>query len=122
MIELKQIASSDTDARYTLALGDGTHVGGISVYGIDSDRLSFSFGIALARNMRGKGYAALALRELFALYRAQGFTRCVSRVFEDNAASIRLHERVGFVQDGRSTREGRNVIHFSFDLTSEAPI
>lgn len=86
------------ERRYLIRAG-GRHAGGITVHSARGD--AFSYGIAVARDARRMGVASAALRELFAAMRAQGFTRAVVRVREDNAASLALHAKLGFRETRR---------------------
>lgn len=49
---------------------------------------------------RGKGLGSLVLDRLVALARARGHHSMIARITGENEASLRLHERHGFVQVG----------------------
>lgn len=83
---------------------DGAHAGGVTVHSVCGD--AFSYGIAVAPSLRGRGAAAGALTLLFERMRARGFARAVVRVREDNAASLALHEKLGFTR----TAQGDGVV------------
>ena len=57
----------------------------------------FSYGIAIAKDMRRKGIARAALPLLFEHMMQLGFTRAVVQIAPDNAASLALHASLGFV-------------------------
>jgi phosphinothricin acetyltransferase len=59
------------------------------------------------REARGSGAGRAALEALFEAYAARGFWKLVSRIFPENVASIRLHERAGFRVVGTYHRHGR---------------
>lgn len=79
--------------RYFIRM-DGRHAGGITVHSLHGD--AFSYGIAIARDMRGRGAATAALTQLYARMRAQGWMRAVIRVRRGNAPSLALHKKLGF--------------------------
>jgi RimJ/RimL family protein N-acetyltransferase len=76
----------------------GEQIGGISLHSRDEKNGLFSFD----RQYRGKGYAADAVRIIlrygFWERRYQKFNSAGSHT---NAASIRLHEKLGFREEGR---------------------
>jgi phosphinothricin acetyltransferase len=59
------------------------------------------------RAARGSGAGRAALEALFQAYAARGFWKLVSRIFPENVASIRLHERAGFRVVGVYRRHGK---------------
>ena len=59
------------------------------------------------RAARGSGTGLVALEALFRAYAERGFWKLVSRIFVDNVASIRLHERAGFRVVGVYRRHGK---------------
>ena len=73
---------------------DGRHAGGVTVHSVRGD--AFSYGVAVAPEMRRRGAAEAGLSLLFEAMRARGFRRAVVRVEEGNAASLALHEKLGF--------------------------
>lgn len=48
------------------------------------------------REHRGKGLGSIALEALCAEYKSIGFWKVLSRIFPENHASLKLHERCGF--------------------------
>lgn len=81
---------------------DGKHVGGITVHSVSGTR--FSYGIAVSKAMRRRGIASAALPLLFETMKSRGFTACVVQIAPDNAASLALHRKLGFVQTGRNAQ------------------
>jgi phosphinothricin acetyltransferase len=63
--------------------------------------------VYVAREARGTGAGRAALRALCDACAERGFWKLVSRIFPDNVASIRLHERVGFRVVGVYRRHGK---------------
>lgn len=78
---------------------DGRHAGGVTVHSVCGD--AFSYGIAVAPEMRRRGAAEAGLSLLFERMRAQGFRRVFARIEEGNAASLALHRKLGFRETGR---------------------
>ena len=81
---------------------DGKHVGGITVHSVSGTH--FSYGVAVSKAMRRRGIASAALPLLFETMKARGFTACVVQIAPDNAASLALHRKLGFVQTGRNAQ------------------
>lgn len=63
--------------------------------------------VYVGREARGRGAGRLALEGLCREYARRGFWKLVSRIFPENVASIRLHERVGFRIVGVYRRHGK---------------
>ena len=59
------------------------------------------------RAARGTGAGLQALEGLFDAYRARGFWKLISRIFPENTASLKLHERAGFRIVGVYRRHGK---------------
>ena len=81
---------------------DGRHAGGITVHSVQSTQ--FSYGVAVSGDMRRHGIASAALPLLFETMKARGFSACVVQIAPDNAASLALHRKLGFVQTGRNAQ------------------
>ncbi len=84
---------------------EGEVAGTINTHTCEPRNGTFSYGLAIRREYRRKGYAAeairLALRYFFQELRYQKVT---VEVYAFNEASIKLHEKLGFVQEGRLRR------------------
>jgi phosphinothricin acetyltransferase len=63
--------------------------------------------VYVARAARGTGAGRAALEALCRAYAERGFWKIVSRIFPENAASLRLHERCGFRVVGVYQRHGK---------------
>ena len=63
--------------------------------------------VYVAREARGTGAGRAALEALCRAYAERGFWKIVSRIFPENTASLRLHERCGFRVVGVYQRHGR---------------
>lgn len=81
---------------------DGRHAGGITVHSVQGAQ--FSYGVAVSGDMRRHGIASAALPLLFETMKARGFTACAVQIAPDNAASLALHRKLGFVQTGRNAQ------------------
>lgn len=81
---------------------DGRHAGGITVHSVQGAQ--FSYGVAVSKAMRRRGIASAALPLLFEAMKSRGFIACVVQIAPDNAASLALHRKLGFVQTGRNAQ------------------
>ena len=98
---------------------DGTAVGNINSHSADRLSGTFSYGIAVSPEHRGKGYASEAIRLLLRYFFDElGYQKCNAHVYDFNPDSMRLHERFGFLLEGRVRRShyagGRycDVLHY----------
>ena len=98
-VTLVPVGRDAQDLRFFIRL-DGRHAGGITVHSVSGD--SFSYGIAVAREVRRRGAARGALPQLYAQMKARGFSRAVVRIQASNRASLALHEGLGFIEAGRA--------------------
>ncbi len=85
---------------------EGKTIGTVSINiegeGDDMGRI----GIYLVREYRGKGFGSEAIKLiLFYSFELLGLRKIVSEVLEYNMASIRMHEKVGFVKTGVKRKE-----------------
>ncbi len=53
---------------------------------------------------KGRGIGTLLFERLLELLKKQGFRICYSLIEEDNAPSLRMHEKYGFVKEGVKRR------------------
>jgi RimJ/RimL family protein N-acetyltransferase len=96
---------SGDEHRWVIADRDGAMVGTINTHGCDRRLGTFSYGIAVATEHGGRGYGAEAVRLVLRYYFHElGYQKVTVHVYEFNAASRALHERLGFVQEGRLRR------------------
>ncbi|MFD8020408.1 GNAT family N-acetyltransferase [Streptomyces lavendulae] len=84
------------------ALGTGEIVGAVGSHQADPRTGWFEYGITIGAEHRRQGYAAeaavLLLRFMFDENR---YHKCQVRIFAHNEASLALHRRLGFVEEGR---------------------
>lgn len=55
---------------------------------------------------KGRGIGTLLFERLLELLKKQGFRICYSLIEEDNAPSLRMHEKYGFVKCGFAANSG----------------
>jgi RimJ/RimL family protein N-acetyltransferase len=98
------VAKSDGDS-FGLAIeavDTGEIVGAVGSNHADPRAGWFEYGITMGAEHRRKGFAAEAvvmlLRFMFAERR---YHKCQARIFAHNEASLSLHRRLGFVEEGR---------------------
>ena len=109
---------------FTIEDLEGNDVGSISWHSRSPKNGTFSFGINISRPHRGKGYAEEAVRILlrYAFYERR-FQKCNSACVHTNEASIRLHQKLGFMEEGRRRRQlfmnGQYYDDLLFGLTRE---
>jgi RimJ/RimL family protein N-acetyltransferase len=102
----------------------GEVVGNLNTHRCDARVGTFSYGISIRRDRRGKGYAKeailLVLRHYFDELRYQKVT---VGVYAFNEPSIRLHEKLGFRLEGRLRRmtftRGEHFDELLYGLTVE---
>jgi RimJ/RimL family protein N-acetyltransferase len=98
------VSKSDGDC-FQLAIeaaDTGEVVGAVGSHHADVRSGWFEYGITIGAEFRRNGYATeaalLLLRHMFAERR---FHKCQVRIFAHNEASLALHRRLGFVEEGR---------------------
>lgn len=79
---------------------DGEHAGGITLHSLCGT--CFSYGIAIAPVKRHRGIAKAALTQLFGQMKRRGFARVLVQIRPDNAASLALHQSLGFRETNRT--------------------
>ena len=90
------------EARWVIQGPDGSMAGTINTYSCSRRNGSFSYGVALRGEHRQKGYAAEAiLLVLRYFFRELRYHKVTAHVYSFNEPSIRLHEKLGFVCEGR---------------------
>ena len=96
-------------------VSDGCIVGAVSLY--EQDAQSVSFGIEIAANYRCRGFATEAGRLALCHAEKKGYRKVLSQVRQDNAASIALHRKLGFVLTEKTVnRRGNPVFLYEKDL------
>jgi RimJ/RimL family protein N-acetyltransferase len=96
------------NAIFLLAMADGGIIGALTFNGGNRSRTRHvgEFGVSVLRAWWGRGVARALLEQMLAWARASGVVRKINlRVRVDNTRAIALYERLGFVHEGRTTRE-----------------
>lgn len=84
----------------------GENIGGISLHSKDEKNGVFSFGVIIDREHRGHGFASDAVRILLRYgFLERRYQKCNSACVDTNIASIRLHQKLGFLEEGRRRRQ-----------------
>lgn len=83
----------------------GGAVGHISTHGCDQRGGVFRYGLGVAPEHRRRGYATeAALLVLKYYFEELRYQKCLVGVHSNNAASVALHEKLGFVREGTLRR------------------
>jgi RimJ/RimL family protein N-acetyltransferase len=94
--------------QFSLAIArrsDDHIVGGITSHGVDMVNGTFSFGISVGDEHKGQGYAGEAVLLLLRyMFDERRFQKCETTVYDYNTASLALHRKLGFVEEGRKRR------------------
>lgn len=114
----------DGDFRWIIETSDGQFAGCINTFDCDRRTGTLKYGLAVHPGFRRQGLAsetiALVLRYYF---RELGYQKATVLVYSFNAASIRLHEKLGFQPEGRLRRvvytRGQYFDELYFGLTRE---
>lgn len=87
------------------SLAESRLVGAMSTNNIDKNAGVFSYGITIGADFQRRGYASeaiiLMLRYMFGERR---FQKCNVDIYAYNAASLQLHKKLGFIEEGRLRR------------------
>jgi len=121
-LSLKKL--EDDRFKWIIEDASGMAVGSISTHECEPRRGTFSYGINVAREHRGKGYAGEAIMLVIRYYFDElRYQKVTVGVDELNAASIRLHEKLGFTREGTlrrmKFRQGRYCDIHLYGLTRE---
>lgn len=91
--------------RFAMENLDGLTVGWVTLHSRDQKNGIFSFGVAVYREYRGHGYAVDAVRIILKYgFWEQRYQKCNSICLHSNEASIRMHQKLGFIEEGRIRR------------------
>jgi len=102
----------------------GEMVGSISTHSCEPRHGTFGYGVAVRGEKQRQGYASEAIVLLLRYYfRELRYQKVTAHVYSFNEPSIRLHERLGFQQEGRLRRmihtDGQYFDELIFGLTAE---
>ena len=91
--------------RFAMENLDGVTVGWVTLHSRDQKNGTFGFGVAVYRDYRGHGNAVDAVRILLKYgFWEQRYQKCNSMCLHTNEASIRMHQKLGFIEEGRIRR------------------
>jgi RimJ/RimL family protein N-acetyltransferase len=94
---------------------DESVAGYVSLYQQEAD--SVSFGVEIAPCYRCRGIATVAGGLAISIAAEEGYRKVVSQVRQDNAASVALHKKLGFVQtEATVNRKGNPVFHYEIEI------
>ncbi len=100
--EQQQKARFDDSIRLIADDKEGVPVGTIDTFQCHRRHGTFKYGIAVAEERRGRGYASEMIVMTIRYYFLElGYQKATPHVFAFNEASIRLHEKLGFRFEGR---------------------
>ncbi len=103
---------------------EGTDVGGISLHSRNRKNGTFGLGLNISRPHRRNGYAEDSARILLRYcFLERRYQKCNSACVCSNEASIKLHRKLGFFEEGKRRRQfflnGRYYDDILFGLTRE---
>jgi RimJ/RimL family protein N-acetyltransferase len=122
--ELASTEPKDDNFRFAIETLAGELVGTINTHSCDPRNGTFGYGIAVKSENRRQGYASEAIKLVLTYYFFElRYQKVTVHVYDFNEPSLKLHERLGFKQEGRLrhmgyTRGGYYDI-FVFGLTRE---
>lgn len=87
---------------------DNLIVGTISLYQHDDDTIGI--GPEIFYVFRKKGYASIAMKQALEYTKKKGYRIATAQIRKDNTASIKLHEKLGFVLTGETTSRRGNAV------------
>lgn len=98
-------SNDSTMLRFAMENLDGVTVGWVSLHSRDAKNGTFSFGVAVYRDYRGHSYAVDGVRILLKYgFWEQRYQKCNSVCVAGNEASIQMHKKLGFTEEGRIRR------------------
>ena len=87
---------------------EGNPTGVASTFFVDQRAGSFYYGIAIDSEYRQRGFASKAIRMILRYYfKELRYQKCTAIVYDFNEPSLRTHESLGFLKEGRLRRMGR---------------
>ena len=106
----KKVANNGKGDEYIWIIEDkeGHPVGTTSTFFVDQRIGTFYYGIAIDQEYRRRGFARQAITLILRFYFSElRYQKCMAIVYDFNEPSQRLHESMGFVQEGRLRRMGK---------------
>lgn len=101
-------AADGDNMRLSIETLDGEFVGTINAFFCDRRNGNFKYGLAIFRPYQRLGYASEAVKIFLRYYFDElRYEKVTANVFGFNEPSMRLHEHLGFTQEGRL----RNMVY-----------
>ena len=104
----KDATEPDKDGKFGFIIEEieiGLIAGSINSHTTNPHVGTFSYGIAILPDFQRKGYASEAILLLLKFFFDElRYQKCTVNVHEWNTASIKLHERLGFIKEGQHRR------------------
>jgi RimJ/RimL family protein N-acetyltransferase len=109
---------------FALETHEQEFAGLVTMHSIDERHGKFSFSVLVDRPYRKRGYAEDAVRLILKYgFMERRFHKCNSACASYNTASIGLHQKLGFIQEGRLRKEwfynGEHHDELLFGMTLE---
>jgi RimJ/RimL family protein N-acetyltransferase len=103
---------------------EGQHVGSIGTFECDPRVGTFKYWIVLMWRFWRQGYGSEAIKIVLRYYfRELRYQKVTSQIYSFNEPSLRLHEKLGFVREGRLRRmvytNGQFYDQLMFGMTCE---
>lgn len=107
---------------FTITTLDDHSVGGVNLNSIDEKNGTFSVGMQIDRDHRGKGYGTAAMRLVLQYaFLERRLNKYYGSVLEGNIASAQMLKKLGCVEEGRRRQmvysQGRYYDELLFGLT-----
>ncbi|MEX2081228.1 MAG: GNAT family protein [Dehalococcoidia bacterium] len=97
--------SQDHNRRWIIETLAGEPAGSLNVHGAEPRNGTFEYGLTVAREHWGKGFGAEAITIVLRYYFDElRYQKVLSVVYSFNERSQRLHQKLGFVEEGRLRR------------------
>jgi len=99
--EVENCITKNGNTVFAIESLDGIHVGRI-IFSLDNERHgTFGIGIRIATKYQGKGYGTSAMKILLQYgFMESRLNKCSSTVLEGNEATIKMHKKLGYEQEG----------------------
>jgi len=103
---------------------EGTPVGTICTHHCNQHWGTFSYGVDVAQEHRGNGYAAAAIKLVLRYFFEElRYQKCTVQIHSDNLPCIRLHEKLGYQHEGTLRRmmytHGQYLDERHYGITAE---
>lgn len=123
--KFKLFDQKDKRIMFTVLNNHGENVGAININSIDERNGTFSIGLLIDYNQRGKGYGTAAMRLLLKYaFLERRLNKYYGHVIEGNIPSATMLKKVGCIEEGRRSAmyyiSGKYHDIILFGLTKEA--